>query len=82
MEKRLKATSNTKGIIHSLEVHEHRFNSYSPFRVGDANGNVEGNQVDDDEDNNRGLSGSADDVITRSGNSNSNAGNANVRIPS
>ena len=41
----------------------------------DANADVDGNEVDD-EDNNRGLSGSADDVITRG--ENSNAGNANV----
>ena len=41
----------------------------------DANADVDGNEVDD-EDNSRGLSGSADDVITRG--ENSSAGNANV----
>ena len=44
----------------------------------DANADVDGNEVDDDEDNNRGLSGSADDVITRG--ENTNAGNSNVCI--
>ena len=44
----------------------------------DAIADVDGKEVDD-EDNNRGLSGSADDVITRG--ESTNAGNANVSIP-
>ena len=47
----------------------------NPSTKADVNADVEGNEVDN-EDDNRGLSGSADDVITRG--ENKNAGNANV----
>ena len=47
----------------------------NPSAKADVNADVEGNEVDN-EDDNRGLSGSADDVITRG--ENKNAGNANV----